>query len=92
MGIARGSERGEAVRGLLAGLEREVEFVLVLGAEETPLAGAGEIDFTAEARTLVQGLAERGDLVSARVTEEPELGLERFPEIALLADGDKGIG
>jgi len=56
MGMFRGSEE-EAVRGLFAKLEREVELVLVLGPEETPLPGARDIDFTREARRLVEGLA-----------------------------------
>jgi hypothetical protein len=84
MGIFRGSEE-QAVRDLFAKLEREVELVLVLGPEETPLPGARDIDFAGEAQTLVEGLAELGALVSARVTEEPELGIERFPAIAVLA-------
>jgi glutaredoxin-like protein len=91
MDIFRGSEE-EAVRGLFAKLEREVELVLVLGPEETPRPGARDIDFTGEARKLVEGLAALGDLVSARVTEEPELGVGRFPGLAVLADGeDTGI-
>jgi glutaredoxin-like protein len=80
------------VRELFGKLEREVELVLVLGPEETPLPGARDIDFAGEAQKLVEGLAELGELVSARVTEEPELGIERFPAIAVLADGeDNGI-
>jgi glutaredoxin-like protein len=87
MGIFRESEQ-RAVRELLVKLEREVELVLVLGPEQTPLPGARDIDFAAETRKLVEGLTELGDLVSARVTDEPELGVERFPAIAVLADGD----
>jgi glutaredoxin-like protein len=76
------------LRELFAKLEREIELVLVLGPEETPLPGARDIDFAAEAQKLVEGIAELGDLVSARVTDEPELGAERFPAIAVLADGE----
>jgi glutaredoxin-like protein len=87
MGIFRESEE-QGVRDLFAKLEREVELVLVLGPEETPLPGARDIDFAGESRKLVEGLAELGELVSARVTEKPELGVERYPAIAVLADGD----
>jgi len=78
----------QGVRDLFAKLEREIELVLVLGPEETPMPGARDIDFAGEAQKLVEGLAELGELVSARTTEEPELGIERFPAIAVLADGD----
>jgi len=77
-----------AVRELFAQLEHEIELVLVLGPEETPLPGARDIDFGAEARKLLEGLAELGDRVSVRVTEEPAHGVERFPAVAVLADGE----
>jgi len=87
-----GEPEATRVRDLFARLEREIELVLVLGPEETPLPGARDIDFSAEARSLVEALAELGELVSARVTEEPELGVGRFPAIAVLADEeDTGI-
>ena len=76
-----------AVRALFAKLEREVELVLVDGPAEGVLLGGRDIDLPAEARKLLAGLAELGDRVSFRVTEEPELGVERFPAIVVLADG-----
>ena len=87
MGLFRESEE-QAVRDLFAKLEHAIELVLVLGPEETPMPGARDIDFAGEAQKLVEGLAELGELVSTRTTGEPELGIERFPAIALLADGD----
>src|SRR5262249_19763978 len=69
-----------------------IELVLVRGPEETPLPGARDIDFAGEAEKLVSALASLGDLVSARVTDEPVRGVERHPAVVVLADGeDTGI-
>ncbi len=91
MGLFRADEE-QTVRELFARLERAIELVLVHGPEETPLPGAREIDFAAEAERLLHGLAELGELVSLRVTDEPVYAVERHPAIVLLADGeDTGI-
>jgi alkyl hydroperoxide reductase subunit F len=85
-------QREEArVRELLAGLERPVELLLALGPEETPLPGAREMDFSAEAQRLVEELAALAPRVTARIEEEPP-GFERFPSIAIRPDGrDAGV-
>ncbi len=77
-----------AVRDLFAKLEREIELVFVDGPAEGVLLGARDIDIPAETRTLLAGVAELGDRVSFRVADEPELGVERFPAIVVLADGE----
>ena len=87
MSLFRADEE-QAVRELFARLDRDVELVLVHGPEQTPLAGAGDIDFGAEAEKVLEALAGLGDRVSLRVTDEPELGVERFPAICVLADGE----
>ena len=91
MTLFRADEQ-EAVRELFSGLEREIELVLVRGPEETPLPGARDIDFAGEAERLVRGLAELGDLVSARVTDDAFPGVDRHPAVVVLADReDTGI-
>ena len=82
------ADEEQAVRELFARLERDVELVLVLGPEQTPRPGAGDIDFGAETRTVLEGLAGLGERVTLRVTDEPELGVERFPAICVLAGGE----
>jgi glutaredoxin-like protein len=82
------ADEEQAVRELFARLDRSVELVLVNGPEQTPLAGAGEVDFGARAQTVLEGLASLGGRVTLRVTDEPELDVERFPAICVLADGD----
>jgi alkyl hydroperoxide reductase subunit AhpF len=82
------ADEEQAVRELFGRLERDVELVLVLGAEQTPLPGARDIDFGAEARTVLEELAGLGERVTLRVTEQPELGVARFPAICILADGE----
>ena len=49
------ADEEQAVRELFARLERDVELVLVLGPEQTPRAGAGDIDFGAEAQDGARG-------------------------------------
>ena len=82
------ADEEQAVRELFARLERDVELVLVHGPEETPLPGARDIDFGAEAQAVLEGLAALGERVSLRVTDEPELEVERFPAICVLAGGE----
>jgi alkyl hydroperoxide reductase subunit AhpF len=84
--IFRPSEE-ERVRELLADLERPVELLLALGPEETPLEGARDIDFSGEARRLVEEIAALAPRVTARVEEQPP-GFERFPAIAIRPDGE----
>ena len=81
-------EEEARVRELLAGLERPVELFLALGPEGTPLPGARDIDFGAEALRLCEELAACADAVSLRVEEEPE-GFERFPAISIRPGGEE---
>jgi alkyl hydroperoxide reductase subunit AhpF len=86
------ADEEQSVRELFARLEREVELVLVHGPEETPLPGARDIDFAGEAERLLHGLADLGEHVSMRVTDELEHEVERHPAVVVLADGeDTGI-
>ena len=86
MTIFRPSEE-ERVRELLADLERPVELLLALGPEETPLEGARDIDFSGEARRLVEEIAGLAAQVTARVEEQPP-GFDRFPAISIRPDGE----
>jgi NADH-dependent peroxiredoxin subunit F len=79
-------EEETKAREWLAALERPVELLVALGPEETPLAGAGDVDFGAEAVRVAEGIAELGELVSCRVEHEPE-GFPRFPAIAVRPEG-----
>ena len=77
------------VRELLGRLERDVELVLTLGPEEEPLPGARDIDFSAQARALVEELASLGERLTVHVVEGGE---PRFPAIAVRPEGeDVGI-
>ncbi len=59
--------------------------------EETPAAGAGDVDFAGEMVRVCEGLAELGDRVTCRVEEEPE-GFPRFPAVSIRPDGrDLGV-
>jgi alkyl hydroperoxide reductase subunit AhpF len=80
-----------AVRELLAGLDRPGELALTLGPPaEQPIAGAREIDYAAEARRIVEGVAALAPQVTARVVEQAEPG--RYPAIAVNPDGrDEGL-
>ena len=63
----------------------------VPGLEETPAAGAGDVDFGGEMVRVCEGLAELGDRVTCRVEEEPE-GFPRFPAVSIRPDGrDLGV-
>lgn len=90
MALLRPEEEAKA-REWLAALERPVELVVALGPEETPLPGAQDVDFGAQAVRIAEGLAELGELVSVRVEQEPD-GFPRFPAISVRPEGrDVGI-
>ena len=79
------------MRALLGELERPVELLLGLGPEATPVDGARDIDFSGEARRLVEELAALAPAVTVRVEHEPP-GFERFPAIAVRPEGeDAGV-
>jgi NADH-dependent peroxiredoxin subunit F len=74
-----------------AALERPVELLVALGPEETPLPGARDVDFGAEAVRIAEGLAGLGERVTSRVEHEPD-GFPRFPAIAVRPEGrDAGV-
>jgi NADH-dependent peroxiredoxin subunit F len=90
VGILRAADETK-VREWFAGLERPIELFVALGPEETPLAGAGDVDFGAETVRLAEGLAELGESVTCRIEEEPE-GFPRFPSISVRPEGrDAGV-
>jgi|SRR5581483_758936 len=84
-------EDEERVRELFGALERDVELLVALGPEETPLPGARDVDFGAETQRVVGGLAELSERVTYRVAEEPD-GFERYPAVGVLPEGrDLGV-
>jgi alkyl hydroperoxide reductase subunit F len=88
--LLRPEEEAKA-REWFAGLERPVELLVALGPEETPMPGGRDVDFGTEAVRVAEGLAGLGELVSARVEQEPE-GFPRFPAISVRPEGrDVGI-
>jgi alkyl hydroperoxide reductase subunit AhpF len=84
------AEEETKVRDWFAALERPVELLVALGPEETPLAGAGDVDFGAEMVRVCVELAELGDHVACRVEQEPD-GFPRFPSVSIRPDG-KDVG
>jgi alkyl hydroperoxide reductase subunit AhpF len=85
------AEEEAKVRAWFAELERPVELVVALGPEETPLGGAGDVDFSAETVKLVEQLTELGESVTCRVAQEPE-DVPRFPSISIRPEGrDVGV-
>lgn len=78
-----GESQLEAIRELLAGLERDVPIRLVLGPETpmTVIVAGREIDFGAEARTLLEQVTALSDRVTLTVEETTERG--RWPEITV---------
>jgi NADH-dependent peroxiredoxin subunit F len=85
------AEEETKVREWFAGLERPVELLVAVGPEETPLAGAGDVDFGAEMVRVCEGLAELGERVTCRVEQEPN-GFPRFPAVSIRPDGrDAGV-
>ena len=90
MALLRAEEETK-VREWFAELERPVELLVALGPEETPLAGAGDVDFGAEMERVCERLAELGERVTYRVKQEPE-GFPRFPAVSIRPDGsDVGV-
>ena len=90
MALLRAEEETK-VREWFAELERPVELFVALGPEETPLAGAGDVDFGAEMDRVCEGLAELGESVTYRVEQEPE-GFPRFPAVSIRPAGmDVGV-
>ena len=90
MALLRPEEEAK-VRDWFTELARPVELVVALGPEETPLAGAGDVDFGAEVVRVCEGLAELGGRVTCRVEEEPE-GFPRFPSVSVRPEGrDVGV-
>ena len=90
MALLRADEETK-VRGWFAELARPVELVVAVGPEETPLAGARDLDFGAEMVRLCDELAGLGDRVTCRVEDEPE-GFPRFPAVSIRPDGrDEGV-
>ncbi len=85
MALLRAEEEAK-VREWFAGLERPVELLVAVGPEDTPLAGAGDIDFGAELVRVCEDLAALGDSVACRVEHEPE-GFPRFPSVSIQPDG-----
>jgi len=72
-----GESGRSAISELLAGLEREVPVLLELGPEETPvsvLLGGRELDFGAEARSLLEQVASLTDGVLLTVKKVDERG------------------
>ena len=90
MALLRAEEETN-VREWFAELEHPVELFVAIGPEETPLAGAGDVDFGAEIVRVCEGLAELGDRVTCRVEDEPD-GFPRFPAVSIRPDGrDAGV-
>ena len=73
-----GEREQEAVRSVLAGLEREVKVTLELGPTATPVtllaAGGREIDTNGVTRDLVEAVCELSDRVSLTVVEHDDAG------------------
>ncbi len=79
------------IRELLDALERPVELLVAHGPEETPLPGAGDLDFGAETQRIAEAIAALSDNVGCRVEDEPD-EFERYPAVAVLPEGrDVGI-
>lgn len=85
------AEEETRVRKWFAELDRPVELFVAVGPEETPLAGARDVDFGAEMVRVCEGLAELGKEVTCRVEDEPE-GFPRFPAVSIRPEGrDVGV-
>jgi alkyl hydroperoxide reductase subunit AhpF len=87
-----GERERETVRELLAGLEHDVPVRLVVGPEVTPvtvIVAGRDLDFGAEARALLEQVAELSDQVTLDVEETSEPG--RWPEITV-GDGLRYYG
>jgi alkyl hydroperoxide reductase subunit F len=85
------SEEEAKLREWFGELERPVQLFVALGPEETPPAGAQDVDFGAEMVRVCEELAELGDRVSCRVEQEPD-GFPRFPAVSIRPEGrDAGL-
>jgi len=85
------AEEETKVREWFAELEHPVELLVAIGPEETPLAGAGDVDFGAEIVRVCEGLAELGERLTCRVEDEPD-GFPRFPAVSIRPEGrDAGV-
>jgi NADH-dependent peroxiredoxin subunit F len=90
MALLRAEEEAK-VREWFGALERPVGLFVAVGPEETPLAGAGDVDFSAEMVRVCEELAALGDRVTCRVEQEPE-GFPRFPSVSIRPEGrDAGL-
>ena len=90
MALLRAEEEAK-VREWFAALARPVELLVALGPEETPLAGARDVDFGDEMVRVCEELAALGDSVSCRIEQEPE-GFPRFPAVSIRPEGrDAGV-
>ena len=73
-----GEREQDAIRSVLAGLEREVALTLELGPTATPVtllaAGGREIDSNAVARDIVEAACALSDRVSLSIVEHDETG------------------
>jgi alkyl hydroperoxide reductase subunit AhpF len=72
-----GEYERDSIRGILAGLERDVPVLLELGPEESPvtvIAGGREIDFAAETQALLEQVASLSERVLLTVAEVEERG------------------
>jgi alkyl hydroperoxide reductase subunit F len=84
-------EEETKVREWFAELERPVELLVAVGPEETPQAGARDLDFGDEMVRLCDALAQLGERVTARVEQEPD-GFPRFPAVSIRPEGrDAGV-
>jgi NADH-dependent peroxiredoxin subunit F len=81
------AEEEQRVRELLGALERPVELLVALGPEETPLAGARDVDFGAETIRIVEELASLSEHVTSRVEDRPP-GITLFPAVLVLPEGE----
>ncbi len=64
-----------------------MELVVALGPEETPLPGAGDVDFSAETVKIVEALAALSGRVTSRVEQQPD-GVTLFPAVLVLPAGE----
>jgi len=78
-------EEEPRVRELFDALERPVELVVALGPEETPIAGARDIDFGAETVRVVEALTALSDKLTHRI----ECEAERYPAISIRPGGEE---
>jgi alkyl hydroperoxide reductase subunit F len=78
-------EEETRVRELFDALERPVELAVALGPEETPVAGARDIDFGAETVRVVESLTGLSDKLTHRILDEAE----RYPAVSIRPQGEE---